>query len=150
MVKKFKQGIYYPINKEKYLGTDNPRYLSSWELKLFSFCDNSPNIVKWCSEKVIIPYLDTVTNKNRNYFVDMLFSMRTDKGIINYLVEVKPFRETQPPKRSKRKKPSTLLYEELTWRKNQDKWNAAKKFADERNLKFIILTENELGSFENQ
>ena len=149
MHKKFKQGVYCPINKEKYIGKDNPRYLSSWELKLFSFCDNSPNIVKWCSEKVVIPYLDTLTNKTRNYYVDMLFSMRTEKGIVNYLVEVKPFRETQPPKISKKKKPSTMLYEQMTWQKNQDKWKAAKKVAEQNNLKFIILTENELGNFEN-
>lgn len=149
MKKQFKQGIYCPINREKYLGKDNPRYLSSWELKLFSFCDNSNNIIKWCSEKVIIPYFDSIAKKNRNYYVDMLFSMKTENNkIINYLVEIKPYRETQPPKNSKRKKPSTLLYEQLTYQKNQDKWKAAKIFAEKNNLKFVIITENELSNFK--
>ena len=35
----YRQGIYKPVNSEKYRGKGNPRYLSSWELKFFKWCE---------------------------------------------------------------------------------------------------------------
>ena len=42
-----------------------------------------------------------------------------------YIVEVKPLKQTKPPK--KRKKTKQYIFETLTWQKNQAKW----KFAEE-------------------
>ena len=73
-------------------------------------------------------------------------SQRLQEGtkIIKYLVEIKPYKQTVPPVVSKRKKQSTILYEQRTFAVNQCKWAAAEKYAKKRNMKFIILTENEL------
>ena len=56
----------------------------------------------------------------------------------------KPAKKTKPPKKPKRQTKS-YLYESMEYVKNQNKWEAAKKYADERGWKFIVLTENELG-----
>ena len=70
--------------------------------------------------------------------------IKEGKTIKNYLVEIKPLRQTQPPVESTRKKKSTILYEKMTYAVNQAKWEAARQFATNRNMEFIILTENEL------
>jgi len=62
----------------------------------------------------------------------------------NYLIEIKPYKQTIPPVESNRKKKSTILYEKITYAVNQAKWSAARQFAKKRNIEFIILTENEL------
>ena len=51
------------------------------------------------------------------------------------IVEIKPYDQTI--------KPSAMDSEWLkeAWITNVDKWNAAKKFAEDNNMKFIIVTE---------
>jgi len=64
--------------------------------------------------------------------------------IKSYLVEIKPYSQTKPPKESKRKKKTTILYEKITYAVNQAKWDAAKQYAAKKNMEFLILTEREL------
>jgi hypothetical protein len=63
---------------------------------------------------------------------------------VKYLVEIKPFSQTQRPIMRGRKKQSTLLHEQVTYDINQAKWNAAKQWANEHGYNFLILTEKEL------
>ena len=140
----YKQGIYSPVNSEKYKGAGKPEYRSSWELKFFKWCDKNPNVLKWGSETVIVPYVSPVDNRVHRYFVDNIISLKEGNAIKTYLVEIKPSKQTKPPIPSKRKKKSTILYENYTYAVNQAKWAAAQKFAQSKNIEFIILTENEL------
>jgi hypothetical protein len=145
--KRFKQGIYIPTNKEKYKGRDYPRYLSSWELKLFRFCDYSSDVLQWGSESVVIPYLNPIDERIHNYIVDAFIKLKTDKGVKNFLVEVKPFKQTIKPcerKTKTNKVPKSLIYEQLTYIKNKAKWDAAKEWCKKRNMEFTILTEHQL------
>lgn len=145
--KKFRQGIYKPINSQKYRGNDYPRFLSSWELKLFRWCDMNENVIEWESEGIAIPYHNPVTEKTSFYFPDVILKLKSNDSIKKYLIEIKPFRQTQDPKNfdqgKKRKK--TIIYENLNYIKNQAKWEAAKKWADKMGYEFTILTEKELG-----
>jgi hypothetical protein len=144
---RFKQGIYIPQNKEKYKGRDYPRYLSSWELKLFRFCDLNEDVLEWGSENIIIPYVNPIDNRVHNYIVDALVKLKTNNGIKKFLVEVKPYKQTiKPATKTTRnnKVPKSLLYEQLAYVKNQAKWKAAKDWANKRDLEFIILTEHQL------
>ena len=144
--KPFKQGKYRPVNKEKYIGKHIPEYRSSWELRFFEFCDKNPLILEWSSESVIVPYISPVDGKLHRYYVDGAVVIREGNNIVKYLIEIKPEKQTIPPKESKRKKASTLLYEKVTYAINQAKWEAASKFASQKGMKFIILTEKELFS----
>ena len=141
---KFKQGIYKPVHREKYRGAKLPEYRSSWELNFFQWCDKNTNVLEWSSESVIVPYVSPVDGKHHRYYIDGAIALKEGNTIRRYLIEIKPFKQTQPPVESARKKRSTLLYEKKTYAVNQAKWEAAAKFAKSRNLEFIVLTENEL------
>jgi hypothetical protein len=49
------------------------------------------------------------------------------------------------PKKTGKKSDKTFLNEVLTYEKNKAKWNAAKKWCQDKGLSFMILTEYELG-----
>ena len=140
----YKQGVYNPVHRSKYIGVQTPVYRSSWELKFFRWCDRNPNVLEWGSESTIVPYVSPLDNRVHRYYVDGAIALKEGNKIVRYLVEIKPYKQTQPPVDSKRKKQKTMIYEKTTYAVNQAKWQAAEKFAKKRNMQFIILTENEL------
>lgn len=140
----FKQGVYKPVHSEKYKGSRNPEYRSSWELKFFKWCDRNSNVLKWGSETVIVPYMSPLDNKIHRYFVDSIITIKEGNETKTYLVEIKPSKQTKRPVPSKRKKKSTVLYENATYVVNQAKWSAAQKYAKSKGIEFIILTEKEI------
>lgn len=137
--KKFHQGIFRPKNPEKYLGDESPIYRSMIELRFMRFCDGNPNVVKWGSENIKIPYFDKVQNKNRTYYVDNIVKIKEGNEYKTYLIELKDIKETEPPKKTPRKRQTTLLYEELRHQNNLCKWRAAKKYAEMRGVEFMVL-----------
>lgn len=143
MTKAFKQGIYQVQNKAKYIGpTPTPRFLSSWEYEVFRKFDLSPHVLAWGAECVVIPYFNPVTQKKSRYIVDLYVKYKNSAGdTIEELVEIKPFKETQKPKNTRGKKRNTLVYETMTYVRNQAKWAAAEKYASERGMKFRLLSE---------
>lgn len=141
----FKQGTYRPRYPDKCFNRICT-YRSSWELKFFEWCDRSPNIVKWGSESQIINYQHPVKKTNARYYPDgvvWMVDQKTQK-VVKYIVEIKPYAQTQPPVPSKRKKPKTVLYESLQWEINQSKWEAARQWCKLKGYQFIILTEHHL------
>ena len=142
----YKQGVYKPVNSDKYKGSGYPEYRSSWEVKFFQWCDKNTNVIKWGSETVIVPYVSPLDNKVHRYFIDSIVTIKEGNNIKTYLVEIKPSKQTQPPVKSNKKKKSTILYEQATYAINQAKWTAAQKYAKLKHIDFIILTEKELFS----
>lgn len=143
---KYYQGYYRCINPNKYVGSrDNIIYRSGLELKLFRWCDNSNNILEWNSEEVCVPYFDPVLRKNRQYYIDAYVKIREGNITKKYLIEIKPWKQTQEPKATRGKKKSSLLYETVQWETNsKGKWPAAREFAKKHGMEFIIITEKEL------
>lgn len=144
--KKFRQGRFYPTNPEKYVGNkEEVVYRSSWEHKMMRWCDNNPSVIQWNSEEVVIPYFSRADKKNRRYFMDFAVKMRDVNGDIKgILIEIKPYKETIPPVKGN-KRAETWLRESYTWMVNQDKWNAAEDYAKRNNMKFIVMTEYDIG-----
>jgi len=140
--RRFKQGIYNPTGK-KYRGKSNPIYRSSWELKFFRWCDLNENVIEWNSENVVIPYR-IGNGKPRRYIVDNTVTIREGSSIKRYLVEIKPYKQTQPPTSHGNKKKSTIIYEQYTFAKNKCKWGAAKQWCTKNRYEFLILTEKDL------
>ena len=142
-MKKYHQGFFKPRNPEKYKGNvKNIVYRSGWELNAMNYFDKHPDIVKWSSEEVVIPYISPVDNKRHRYFVD--FWVKTKNGE-EYLIEVKPKKQTKPPEKPKNKRgQKRFIQETLEYVKNQAKWKAALKYAASTGMKFIIMTEDEL------
>ena len=139
-------GKFNPINPGKYLGDyKNIVYRSSWECRVMNWLDKNPNIINWGSEEVVIPYISPIDKRPHRYFPDFFIKVRTrDSSIKTMIVEIKPERETKPPKNQKRitKK---LLHEAATYGINQAKWKAAEEYCADRKWEFKVLTEKDLG-----
>lgn len=132
-------GRYVVNNRRKYKGdVDNIIYRSLWERHVFQWCDNNPAVKQWSSEEVVVPYYYEVDKRYHRYFVDVLIVMK-EKTL---LVEIKPEKETAPPKRPDRSK--RYLNESLTYIKNMNKWEAANEYAKDRGWEFQIWTEKTL------
>lgn len=109
------------------------------------YCDLKDSIVEWSSETTVVPYRYDVDNKVHRYFIDFRITVSEKDGKLQtYLVEIKPSKKTKPPKQPKRRT-KNYIYESLDYVKNQNKWTAARKYAEDRGWKFIVLTENDLG-----
>jgi len=143
---RYLQGKYILKNPMKYVGDKlNVVYRSSWELKAMIFFDNNPGILRWASEESIIPYLSKVDGKMHRYFVDFTVLYQTKSGEKKKaLVEIKPRSQTIEPKVPKRQT-KRYINEVTEYIKNTSKWEAAKKWADEHGLEFMILDEYSLG-----
>ena len=133
-------GKYKVKNPHKYKGDHtNVIYRSLWEKYCFKWCDESPEVKEWSSEEVVIPYFYEVDKKYHRYFMDLKITFTNGKTI---LVEIKPEKETQPPKRPDKSK--RYINEAMTYVKNMNKWEAASKFAKDNNWGFQIWTEKTL------
>jgi hypothetical protein len=144
--KRYIQDFFKPSNPEKYIGNINEIvYRSSYELKAFHWCDSHPDILQWSSETITIKYFDPTTNRTRRYFPDLYIKMREQDGEIKrYIIEIKPKRQTVPPRNSPKKRTKTYINETKTYAKNLAKWQAAEKFCMDNSLIFKIVTEKEL------
>ena len=135
------KGKYKIKRPEKYAGdASNVVFRSLWERNAFRWCENNPKIKLWNSEGVVIPYKCSIDKKLHRYFVDLLIEMDNKKV---YLVEIKPKSQTVPPVKKSRKT-KRYINEALTFSRNQDKWNAADKFAKHNGWEFQVWTEETL------
>jgi hypothetical protein len=139
-------GKFRPRNPGKYKGDpNNIVWRSTWELKLCRWFDNTPSVIAWASEEVIIPYISPIDGRPHRYFPDFWFAAKdkTTGKIVKHLVEVKPDYQTRPPKVQQRVTPR-YLNEVKMWGVNEAKWNAAKDFCEDKGWKFDIITEKHL------
>ena len=140
------KGKYYPKFPHKYKGDPTTiTFRSLWERKYMNWCDKNSNILEWSSEEIIIPYISPVDNKIHRYFPDFYTKIKeTDGKIRKYIIEVKPLKQTLPPKKPKRQTKG-YIREAYEYAKNQAKWKMAKEFCADRQWEFKVVTERELG-----
>ena len=138
-------GIYRPKNPKKYRGNpSNITYRSLWERKYMIYCDSTSSIIEWGSEEIAIPYRSPIDNRSHRYYPDFYIKVLEKGGIISkYIVEIKPKKQTKPPY-GKDKRTAAYKREVLTFAKNRAKWDAAEDYCDDRQMKFLILTEDQL------
>ena len=106
----YKQGFFYPRNLDKFVGKENKAiYRSGLELEYFRILDKNPNVLKWGSEEVVVPYF--FENKWHKYYVDLFVVFKFGESVKKYFIELKPYAQTVEPKVSKRKKQMSMLYE---------------------------------------
>lgn len=144
-MKSFRQGIFTPTNPEKYRGNAAQIYYrSSWELAMNRFLDNNPNILRWSSEEIKIPYIKPTDSKVHHYYPDYWIEYRNRAGeIVQEIVEVKPSAQAkQPTTRGKARK--TIIFEQTAWAVNKAKWHAAVQWCEARGMRFRVVTEKGL------
>ena len=139
------RGKYKPKNPNKYVGDPTKiNYRSLWERKCMLTFDDNPNIIKWASEEIAIPYLSPVDRKRHRYYPDFMVELKNKEGKVEtIMIEVKPKNHTEPPKPRKRKS-VTYLNEAKTYAINQAKWAAAQALCDRKGWTFRIMTEKEI------
>ncbi len=149
------QGWYQLLNPDKFIkpidehmksykdGSVN--FKSRLELKAIKYADFNKYVAKWSLEPFHVKYLKPTDGKVHRYFIDLFLEFASgDK----FIVEIKSKGETVPPKQPKNKTQKALLnYQRAlqTYAVNEAKWKAAGEFAKEQGMRFIILTEDELG-----
>lgn len=144
---KYYNGRFKPKNPHKYKGdASNIIYRSSWELKLLLLLDSHPDVIRYSSEEIVIPYRSPIDGRMHRYFVDFYVKKRnhSDGKIEECLIEVKPKAQTVPPK-VQNKPNKRYITEVQTWGVNSAKWHAATEYCKDRGWKFLVFTEVELG-----
>jgi len=138
---KWRQGFYKVRNPDKYVGNLNEVvFRSSWELSMNQFLDNNPNILRWSSEELIIPYLKPTDKKVHRYFPDYWIEYKNRDGkIVQEVLEVKPDNQVNVGRKKR-----ITNYERITYAINIAKWEAATKYCNDRGIKFRILTEKQM------
>lgn len=145
------QGKFKPKNPSKYKGdSTNIIYRSSWELKLMMYLDSHPNVLKWGSEEIIIPYESPIDGRMHRYFPDFFVEqINKDGKKEKILIEVKPKAQTIAPNPSAKLTPKGMLNrryinEVMTYGVNQAKWNSARNYCLDRGWTFTIMTEDDI------
>jgi len=109
------------------------------------WCDLNDSVQEWGSETVIVPYISPIDRKIHRYFVDFYIKVKNKTGSMQkYLIEIKPERFTKPPEIPQRKT-KKFIDEVFQYGVNEAKWKAAFEFCQDRNMKFMVLTEKDLG-----
>ena len=137
-MKKFASGTYTVENTSKYVGNKPPFYRSSWELAFMRMCDNHPNITKWASENVKIPYLNPASGKYTNYVPDFMIQY-TDKNGNEHveLIEIKPRNQTTlESARTQGQAIQTAI--------NTAKWTAAQEWCKRKGIRFKVINEDQI------
>ena len=138
MPTKFASGKYDIVNASKYVGESVPVYRSSWELAFMRMCDSHPNITKWASENVKIPYRSPVDGKYHNYVPDFMVQY-TDKDGVQHveLVEIKPSNQTTLENaKSTGQKIQTAI--------NAAKWTSAQEWCQRKGIRFKVINEDQI------
>lgn len=136
-------GKFTPRNPSKYRGDITTiTYRSLWERQMFRWLDEQSFIKSWASEEIVIPYRCKTDGKLHRYFVDIKAEF-TDGRIL--LIEIKPKKETIPPKNPGRKT-KRYITEVMTYAKNISKWEAANEYAADRGWSFEVWHEDTLKS----
>lgn len=146
MPNNWKKGRYVLINPDKYLGDpDNVIYRSSWEQEAFRILDLNPKILAWASEEIEIPYPRPQPDGSftRSKYVPDLFVVKEELNgnITRELIEIKPYKQTQP---SKARKPLTKIQEQYEYAVNTHKWAAAREWCKRYDIRFSIVTEKDM------
>jgi len=138
MANKFAKGKFSPKNPEKYIGKKTPMFRSGWEMQIMMFFDNSPHILKWASESIIIQYFHPFKKQIASYIPDFFVTYRDkDSNIKAELIEVKPSSQTSIQEAKSK-------YDKLQCAINQAKWTAARAWCAKNKITFRILNETDI------
>jgi hypothetical protein len=136
---RFARGRFQPKNPQKYVGLKTPTYRSGWEHAFMRLCDEHPNVYKWASESIRIPYRHPLTGKYTIYVPDFFIVYADKEGRKHAeLVEVKPKSQTtmESAGRSMGKKKQVVI--------NYAKWEAASAYAKQNKIRFRVVSEDQL------
>ena len=95
--------------------------------------------IKTESGQSIFNFLDQYAKK-----LQVLLKINSEGKQECAIIEIKPHKQTLPPDQPI-KKNTKYINEVVTYTVNQAKFKAAQRFCEERNWRFMVLTEKDLG-----
>jgi TnsA endonuclease N terminal len=133
------RGRFIPRFPEKYMGDPNKIFFrSSWEIRAMKYWDSRPDVLRWNSEEIVIPYLSPKDNRVHEYYPDFYVELLDrDKVLQKYIVEVKPLHESE-------EKFAKSTYSKDALDINNAKWGSAAIYCATRGIKFKTITEKSL------
>jgi hypothetical protein len=112
------------------------------------FFDNSTSVIKWGYEILKIPYLNVIDKQIHRYYPDFYVEMiDKDNQVKKYIIEVKPSKQTEPPKAPKNsngRSQRRYMLEAQTYVINRCKWESATEFCKKNGFEFKVITEKEI------
>lgn len=137
---KYKQGCFdEKFQVMKYYGARPIIYRSSLEYKYMINLERNPDVIKWTSEGLVIPYVipekidGKTVNKKHRYLTDFVVHHKNGKI---YIVEIKPYSLSPKTRRD-------LLNPDI--RKNAYKWQAAINWCKlHENYEFKVITDQDI------
>ena len=136
--KKFASGKYLVENRSKYVGDKPPVYRSSWELAFMRMCDSHPNIHKWASENVRIPYRSPLDGKYHNYVPDFMIQYTDKNGSTHVeLIEIKPANQTTMENATNSRNHTQVAL-------NAAKWPSAQEWCKRKGIRFKVINEDQI------
>ena len=144
---KYYSGPFHPEHPHKYKGNPrNIKYRSMWERRFMVYLDRNENIIEWASEEVVLPYTSPFDGKMHRYYPDFYAKVRQrDHTIKEYIIEIKPKKQTVAPKTNPKRKTKGWYHAVREWGKNQAKWKSATHYCNKHGMEFKVLTEHDLG-----
>lgn len=137
-MKPYAQGEYKIKNRQKFVGSSAPRYRSSWEMAFMRMCDDHPNVLKWASENVKIPYMNPITGKWSNYVPDFMIQYVDKDGKQHVeLIEIKPSSQTTLEN-------ARGVNDKLSVAVNAAKWTAAQEWCARKGIRFKVINEQHI------
>lgn len=145
---KIRQGYFKPAFPEKYIGdVSSIVFRSSWEFKFLKWCDLSDTVIRYASEPLGIIYYNPLDKRAHKYYVDFFVITKDKAGGPDqrWLIEVKPLKYVNPPVAPKimtNNHMANYIWASKQFIINRAKFEAAKAFADQRGVRFGVVTEN--------
>lgn len=143
---KTRQGAFHPNNPDKYVGNlCQIYYRSGWEFEFYKWLDDSPNVVRWSSESVQVPYINPLDKKQHRYFIDVYMEVMMGGEKIKWLIEIKPHKYTVFPKQPKKKTQSAMKNYVIDYNKtlvNIAKFKAAKYYSEQLGALFGVVSKD--------
>lgn len=127
---------------KKYYGERPIIYRSKLEYRYMINLESNPEVEKWTSEMIVIPYTMTekidgkVVTKKHNYHTDFTVHMKSGKI---YVVEIKPMAKSPRTKNQIKSDPEI--------RKNAYKWKAAIEWCKNNGMEFKVITDEHLNKY---
>lgn len=173
--KKYNQGNFIPQNKDSVIKLNAKGgiyYRSGYEYKIYKYLDlmslkpkgEYPRVIRWGAEFVEIPYKKRSVKKTKwgenkwtetehRYFPDVYYELEKSDGVVSkVLAEIKPYSETKEPKLPKtatKKQLENFEYAMNMWNSNMYKWTQAIEYAENRGMKFTIISEKYISMLKN-
>ena len=146
----YTQGRYVAKNPKKYTGSQPILYRSRPEYLIMRWMDNNPNVLSWASETDVVWYQKSLDKgRSHRYFLDFTCEYKNkDDSVTKLFIEYKPKKFLKKPEKTKRMSTKTYNYLCETWITNQEKWAAAKQYAEAHKGKFMVICEDSIGIAE--